>query len=278
MKERAYAKINLSLDVFNVRENGYHDLKSIMVPINFFDDLYINKSENNHYYCNRNFIRFDEHNSIIKMINILKDRYDIKDNHSIILKKMIPVRAGLGGGTADAAATLRLFQRMYNLNLSKEEIAQICLSVGADVLFNYYNYPAVVSGIGDQLERITIKDQYYALLVVPRGGVSTREAYELLDMNTCDHPDIDALRSALENGDDINGLLGNSLQQSAFKLNKEIEPIIISLKQDGFENVLMTGSGAGVFAISKDESKIKKAYDDLFDSDHYVRFTSLLLD
>ena len=276
MKEYAYAKINISLDVFNVREDGYHDLKSIMVPINFYDEIEINIANKNRYYCDKYYLRFNEHNSVIKMINILKQRFNINDSYEINIKKIIPSRAGLGGGTADAAATLRIFEKLYDLKLSKDEIKDICLAVGADVLFNYYNYPAIVSGMGDEIEPIKIKDKYYVLLVVSKYGVSTKEAFNLLDMNTCEHPNIDRLKVALENGDEITGLLGNSLQQAAFQLNSDIKPAIDLLKENGFENVLMTGSGSAVFALSKDNEKIKQVYDKLHLNNYFVRFTSIL--
>ena len=109
MKDRAYAKINLSLDVFNIREDGYHDLLSIMLPIDFYDELEISIDTQDSFSCNRRFIRYNEKNSIYKMISLIKERYGIKDHHKIVLNKVIPTQAGLGGGTADAASTLRIF-------------------------------------------------------------------------------------------------------------------------------------------------------------------------
>lgn len=270
MKDRAYAKINLALDVFNVREDGYHDINSIMIPINYYDELEINIASNDSYNCDKSFIRFNEHNSIIKMINVLKDRYGIDDHYYINLHKHVPMQAGLGGGTADAASTLRLFKRLYKLDLSKEDERQICVAVGADVLFNYYNKPAVVSGIGDVVEPFFVKKQYYVLLIKPWSGVSTKEAYELLNMDICDHPDIDKLKSALINGDNITGLLGNSLEQPALLLNKDIAEIKDKLYSLGAKDVLMSGSGSCVFAISENYDEIVRLYDGI-DNQHYFR-------
>ena len=276
MKDRAYAKINLSLDVFNIREDGYHDINSIMLPINFFDLLEIRIADSDSYTCNKTFIHFNEYNSIIKMINILKERFNINDHYYINLEKMIPVKAGLGGGTSDAASTLRIFEKLYKLDLSDEEKIEICTKVGADVPFNYYNVPAIVSGIGDKIERINVAKKYYVLLVKPKTGVSTKQAYELLDMDKCEHPDIDRLKYALENGDDITGLLGNSLQQPALILNNDIEKIINKLKSYNLGEVLMSGSGSCVFCISEDKEKIQYLYNELRASRYYVRFTSTL--
>ena len=273
MKDRAYAKINLALDVFNIREDGYHDINSIMIPVNFYDELEINIAEKDEYVCNKSFVRFNESNSIIKMIDVVKKRYNINDHYYINLNKVVPMQAGLGGGTSDAGSTLRILKKLYKLDLSKEDEREICVQVGADVLFNYYNKPAVVSGIGDYVEPFDMKKEYNVLIVKPRLGVSTKLAYEKLDMNICDHPNIEKLKQALINGDDINGLLGNSLEQPALLLNKDIETIQNILIENGASNVLMSGSGSSVFAISEDFNEIEKLAEIVKKSTYYVRIT-----
>lgn len=276
MKERAYAKINLALNVTGKRADGYHELESVMLPVDFYDVVEINIADEDSYTCNWKYLRYDEHNSIYKMIDILKKKYDIRDHHEIILSKSIPVQAGLGGGTADAAAALRIFEKMYDLHLSAEEIREICVSVGADVFFNYHNIPAVVKGIGDVLEPIEVRDDYYVLLVKPRSGISTAMAYQNLNLEDCDHPDIDELRQALKQGRDIDGLLGNSLQKVAQDLNEDIRVLIDRMKDIGSPNVLMSGSGSTVFSISRDKREILRYYDLIYDNKYYVRFGKIL--
>ncbi|MBQ6493570.1 MAG: 4-(cytidine 5'-diphospho)-2-C-methyl-D-erythritol kinase [Erysipelotrichaceae bacterium] len=276
MRDRAYGKINLSLDVFNIREDGYHDINSIMIPIDFYDELEINIADEDSFECNRSYIRFNEYNSIVKMIAVLKERYGMDDHYEIKLKKCIPVKAGLGGGTADAASTLRIFRRLYDLKMSDEEIIDISVKVGADVPFNYFNVPALVGGIGDKIETLEMKKEYYILLVKPGSGVSTREAYEKLDMEKCDHPDIERLREALIRGDSLHGLLGNSLEQSALMLNDEIRGVKELLLSYGCGEVLMSGSGSTVFCIDENRENILKIYDELKNSRYYVRFTKTL--
>lgn len=272
MKDRAYAKINLSLDVFNRRDDGYHDLRSIMIPINFYDELTIEKNDKDVFDCNKSYLRFNESNSIVKMIDIVRKEFDIDDYFKVYLNKCIPTRAGLGGGTSDGASVLRILKRMYRLDIPDEKIIEICLKVGADVPFNYYNTPSVVSGIGDVIEPISIKKEYYVLLVKPKSGVSTKMAYELLDMNKCDHPDIDGLKIALEEGKSIEGLLGNSLQQSAMLINSDIIKIKNELINAGGRNVLMSGSGSTVFCIDEDRQLINSLYQRFKKSVYYVRF------
>ena len=276
MKDRAYAKINLALDVFNIRDDGYHDINSIMVPVNFYDELEIRINDEDVYECNKRFIHFNDNNSIIKMINVLKQRFDINDNYYINLNKVVPIQAGLGGGTSDAASTLRILKKLYNLNLSQDDEREICLSVGADVLFNYYNRPAVVSGIGDRIEFFNMKKDYDVLIIKPKSGVSTKEAYSALDMNVCDHPNIDILKNALIDGSNIDGLLGNSLEQPALLLNKDVFEIKNMLKNAGARNVLMSGSGSSVFAISENSEEIDRLYNIVKNSNYYIRKTKTI--
>ena len=276
MKDRAYAKINLALDVFNVRDDGYHDIKSIMIPINFYDELEIRVVDNDEYICNKPYIKFNEKNSIIKMIDIVKDKYNINDHFYINLRKSIPTQAGLGGGTSDAGSALRILKKIYRLDLSKQEERDICVAVGADVLFNYYNKPAVVEGIGDIITPIQVKKKYHVLLVKPFKGVSTKQAYDNLNMDICDHPNIDILKKSLEEGTCIDGLMSNSLEQPSLLLNKDVKIIKDLLIDNGCKNVLMSGSGSCVFAISEDEEEIKRLNEQVKNSKYFTRLTSTL--
>ena len=273
MKDRAYAKVNLALDVFNVRENGYHDIKSIMVPLDFYDDIEIKISDKDSYTCNVG-LSFDENNTIYKMIHLLKDKFKLNDHYEINVTKRIPAQAGLAGGTSDGASTLRIFEKLYDLKLSKQEIKELCVAVGADVLFNYYNKPALVTGIGDELEFIDIKKDYYVLLVKPNSGVSTKQAYDLLDMNLCDHPDIDELKNNLIKGLEIKSLLGNSLEEPALKLNNDI----LKIKNEILKYTdisIMSGSGSTVFTIDEDINRIKEIYEQLKILDCFVEYAQI---
>lgn len=274
MKDKAYAKVNLSLDVFNIRDNGYHDLKSIMVPLNFYDDIEINIADKDSFECNID-LEYNEHNTIYKMIKLVRDRYKISDCFSVKVFKRIPMQAGLAGGTSDGASVLRILNKMYNLNLNKEEIKDLCLNVGADVLFNYYNKPALVSGIGDELEFIDIKKDYYVLLVKPNSGVSTKQAYDLLDMNKCDHPDVEKLKTNLINGENIKQLLGNSLEEPALKLNDNIACVKKEILKYT-DLAIMSGSGSTVFTIDEDENGIKDIYEKLKSLNCFVEYAKVL--
>lgn len=275
MIDRCFAKVNLALDVFNIREDGYHDLKSVMVPISFFDELRINIAEENEFICNKEYITNNESNSIFKMIQEFEKETNITNKYAINLNKHIPTKAGLAGGTSDAAGTLRLLQKLNNISLPPQIIRKLCVAVGADVFFNYYNKPAIVSGIGDELEFINIKDEYYILIMKPRMGVSTRQAYELLDMDKCDHPDIDALVDNLTNGSEILPYMQNSLEQPALLLNEDIKEVKDVLRKKA-GNSLMSGSGSTVFAISKNKELLQKINDEYLYSKYFVRLTKII--
>ena len=276
MKDRCYAKINLSLNVVGKREDGYHLLESIMIPIKYYDLLEMNISDEDDYSANKKYFRFDENNTIIKMLNAFKEKYNINDKYQIRIDKYIPSQAGLGGGSSDGASTLRLLQRLYRMHLDKEEIKYLCNKVGSDVLFTYYNKPALVKGIGDELEFFKIKKKYYCLLVKPRSGVSTKAAYENLNLELCDHPDVYKLRDALINGDDIMPYLGNSLEESALRLCPDIKEVMDNLKNEGAEIIRMSGSGSCVFCISDNQGKILNLYKKMQNYHYLLRFSEFL--
>lgn len=276
MIERAYAKINLSLNISGVREDGYHTIESVFLPLNFYDEITINKSNEMEYASSSYHIRFNSFNTIVKAVEMMKEEYSINDNFSIYLKKHLPIQAGLAGGSTDGAAIIRAINKMYSLHLSEESIKELCLKIGADVLFTYYNKPALVTGIGDELEFIDVKDDYYILIVKPRKGVSTKKCYDLLDCKTCPHPNINNLVKALEKGDDFIPLIGNSMEPAAIQLLPEIMNVKRALIEEGAEFALMSGSGSSVFTMSKDYFVIKRLYDSLHKNGWYVRYAKML--
>ena len=276
MIERAYGKINLSLNITGVREDGYHTLESIFLPLNFYDEITINKSDKMEYKSSQSFIRFNESNTIVKAVELMKKEFSIKDNFSIYLNKHLPMQAGLAGGSTDGAAIIRAFNKMYNLNLSDEKIKELCLSIGADVLFTYYNKPAYVTGIGDEIKFIDVKEDYYVLIVKPKFGVSTKDCYNLMNCETCPHPDIKGLEKALETGEDFMPYLGNSMEPAAIELLNSIADVKKAMLDAGAPFALMSGSGSSVFTMSKDLDTINQLYEALHNKGWFVRHTKIL--
>ncbi len=277
MKERAYAKINLCLDVVGKREDGYHDLKMIMVPINFYDVLEMEFAPETTLELNRDYLPINDKNTIIKAIHIMQKKYNITEEFCCRLEKHIPTRAGLAGGSADAAAAIRMINRMCNLHLTKDEMIAVGKEVGADVPFCILNRPAFVEGIGEKITTFSCSPDFYLLLIKPRKGVSTAEAFHIVDEQEGIHPDCKAMQEALEYNDydSIISSLGNSMENAAMILVPEIRKAKQDLLDLGFDGVLMSGSGSTVFGITKDVELLDRSIDILKKKRYFVRKTTV---
>ncbi len=279
MRERANAKINLCLDVVGKRESdGYHELKMIMVPIDFYDVLEMMPAKETTLSLNRNYLPVNEKNTIIKAINVMKAKYGFDTNFACILQKHIPTRAGLAGGSADAAAAIRMINNMLALHMNTEEMIEVGKEVGSDVPFCLINQPAYVEGTGEKIEPFYCHPDFELLLVKPRKGVSTKEAIEIDDQRNDVHPDCMAMREALitNNYEGIVKNLGNSLEPASLQLVDEIRTIKQQLSEHGFDGVLMSGSGSTVFGITKDSALLEKAMNDMKAQGYFVRKTKIL--
>ena len=262
---KAYAKINLALNVLNRRENGYHDIDMIMLPLELHDIIELDTLPNGYEsYITSDDVSLptDESNLSYKAFLKLRENFKIDKNYMIHIYKRIPISAGLGGGSADAAAVFNAILKMSKIKLGYHEMISITKTIGGDVPFCIYNRPARCRGIGEELEFFTLKKRYYVLLIKPQEGVITAQAYNDFDKLEVkpELSDIDKLIKALEEDDEetIAKEMKNGLQESAIKLVPEIKNIIDILKKDGFEMVLMSGSGSTVFAMSKNKSAIEK--------------------
>lgn len=276
MKSKAFAKINLSLDVNGIDNRGYHTLESVFLPIDIYDYIEIKKSKKMKYSCNKWFIRFNEKNTIVKAINYMKDRYSIKDNFFIRVFKYIPTQAGLGGGSSDGATVIKLLNRMYKLNMSKKEIKDACMNIGSDSLFTYYNKPAYVKSYGEDISFIRIVNNYYVLLVKPVLGISTAKSYQMLDMNDCDHPNIKKLVRKLSTGEAIDSLLGNSLEKPSIEMLRDIQKIKDEIILNGGPNALMSGSGSCVFSISTNKKQLDRLAKCMKKIGYFVRVAKVI--
>ena len=278
MRERAYAKINLCLNIKSRREDGYHELEMIMVPIDFYDTLEMIPSDEMRIYNNRAYIPVNEKNTVIKAVQVLRQRYGFDTNFEIRLQKHIPTRAGLAGGSADAAAAIRMMNRMLNLNMSEQDMIDCGREVGADVPFCILSKPALVQGIGEVIVPFECHPDFHILLVKPKRGVSTKEAFELSDQTEPEHPDCRKMGRALIEGNyqGIVDALGNSLEGAALQLVPEIRQVKEALSLLGFDGVLMSGRGSTVFGVTKDEAPVDKTMELMRDRKLFVRKTRIL--
>ena len=278
MKERAFAKINLCLDVVRRREDGYHDLRMIMVPIDFYDVLELIPSEETTMTLNRSYLPVNDKNTVIKAIHVMQERYGFTQNFACTLQKHIPTQAGLAGGSADAAAAIRMINRIMKLDLSVEEMIDVAKELGADVPFCTINRPALVEGIGEKIQPFSCHSDFGILLVKPRRGVSTKAAFGGLNFDTIQHPDVDGMKTALENGD-YEGMisrLGNSLEEISLQLVEEIRDVKEQLTELGFDGVLMSGSGSTVFGITKSPRLLRESSDLMRANGYFVRMTRII--
>lgn len=262
---KANAKINLFLDVVSSRDDGYHNLDMVMLPIELHDSISFQKLPgyaDTYVTCDHIELKEAKYNLITKTINAMKQKFNIKDSFDVTVHKEIPICAGLGGGSSNAAATIKALNQMYKLNLSLEQMIEIGKEIGADIPFCLTNKPARVQGIGEKIRTIKLHHPYEVLIIKPEEGVSTKKMFALADQMELDHSNGDLIEKALVEGNDaeVAKNMFNSLEKPAIQTISEIQKFKDMLKADGFEMVLMSGSGSAVYALTTDHKKAHHAY------------------
>ena len=271
MKLRAYAKINLGLDVLRRREDGYHDVKMIMQTIQMYDMLEMEKSEQPgiHLTTNLSYIPVNENNLVYKAVKLLMDQYRIEEGITISLNKFIPVAAGMAGGSSDAAAALVGVNRMFQLGLTRQQLMELGVKIGADVPYCVMRGSALAEGIGEKLTALPPMPQCYVLIGKPGISVSTKFVYTNLNLGPdTHHPDIDGMIQALQDGDlyGITDRMENVLESVTIPAYPVIETIKDHMKAHGAVNAMMSGSGPTVFGIFDDKEKAEYACEKLRES------------
>lgn len=275
MKLKAFAKINLGLDVIGRREDGYHQVRMIMQTIRMFDQLEIQASSTPgiHLSVNLPYVPTDSGNLVYRAAELLMEEFSISEGVDIRLNKFIPVAAGMAGGSSDAAAALRGINRLFGLGLSQKELMDRGLKLGADVPYCVMGGTALAEGIGEKLTRLSPLPPCYILIGKPGISVSTKFVYTnlKLDEHTV-HPDIDGIMDALKAGSlcGVTERMGNVLESVTIPRYPVIDKIKELMKAEGALNALMSGSGPTVFGIFDDEKKARAARQKLRDS-HLAR-------
>ena len=271
MRLQAFAKINLGLDVLGKREDGYHEVRMIMQTIRMYDQLDMRKSVEPgiHLTTNKKYIPVDENNLVWRAAKLMMDTCGIIEGVSIHLHKVIPVAAGMAGGSSDAAATLVGMNRLFHCGLSKEKLMELGVQIGAEVPYCVLRGTALAEGIGEKLTVLPPMPDCWILIGKPGISVSTKYVYTTLDLNTDTvHPDIDGMKKALEDGNlyGITERMGNVLQDVTIPAYPEVERIKEQMKTLGAVNAMMSGSGPTVFGIFDSEEKAQKACQKLRES------------
>lgn len=272
MKLKAYAKINLALDVIGTYPNGYHQLDMIMQPIDLYDNIAL--EVNDEYKDN---VFFDEQkilgdNTVTKALNVLREKYQFVEHFDIEINKKIPMEAGLAGGSADAAAVIHGVNELLALNLTLSEMIEIGVKVGADVPFCLVNELARVEGIGEKVTPLNKSFEKDVLLIKPVGGVNTKQAFSKMAEYPIVHPNIKQIIESMDNNEIDYTLLQNSLSNVAEALNPEIEEIFDFLKPYKLNKVLMSGSGSTIMVFG-DLVILKKIMQDISSHNWYINLT-----
>jgi len=259
---KAYAKINLLLEVIGKRENNYHDLCMINCSIDLFDEIFIESdsffsfqiiSELAHETEN---LPVDEKNLAVKALNKFCSLEGKEPNYKVILHKRIPIGAGLAGGSTDAAAVLNL------LGKKQKSLSEIALSLGADIPFCLNGKPAVVRGIGEILEPFKIKSQLNFLIVNPGFSVSTKKIFDAFNLQHKNKKSrSEDLKRSLETGDiaAVGKLLHNDLEPITSKLYPEVIRALDAIRSTNPLGAIMSGSGPTVFGLYESKGAAESA-------------------
>ncbi|MBN2605044.1 MAG: 4-(cytidine 5'-diphospho)-2-C-methyl-D-erythritol kinase [Bacilli bacterium] len=276
IKEKAYAKINLFLNVINKRFDGYHDLEMVMTAINLYDVLTFKEDTSGSIKIKSNIeITTNENDNIVyKVAELLKEEFNVTSGVEINIEKNIPIAAGLAGGSADAAAAFRGLNRLWKLKLSLDDMAKMGVNLGADIPFCIYNKVCIAKGKGEELFFINHKLRTRVLLVNPNTKISTKEVFKRVNKEDLVDVKITDMTSAIYNKN--YELMARELHNSLEKISFEMEPKIREIKNQmidlGLDGALMSGSGATVFGISRDKKKLLHALE-IMNDDYYKLVT-----
>lgn len=258
---KAFAKINLTLDITGIIEGGYHSLRSVMVPISLYDEIELNKAENVNFHCDIQSI-CNDNNLCVKSAKAFLQKANISSGVDIKLKKNVPFPAGLGGGSADAAAVLKGLNELYGNPLSNEELFSLAAQLGSDVALCLLGKPALCEGRGEILTPLNGVPTFELVVAIGKARLSTPEVYKKYDtMNLAVKNDTDKFLSALEKGDEkaVISSIGNAFTPVANLLAPETETICQEMRSFGAKTSHLSGSGPSVYGIFETEIKAKEA-------------------
>lgn len=263
MEIRAYAKINLALEVKN-KIDGYHIVNNLMIPIDLYDTIILEKDEDI-YVVDDMF----KDNIMIKAAKVFFKEAKIASGVKIIIDKKIPHAAGLAGGSSDAASILVGLNKLYNTNFTSEKLKEMASTLGSDVPFFINTKPALCTGFGQIVNELNIDSSGISIILIkPNSGLATKDVYSIYKTDNIDKSDkINSIIEAINNKDidKLKDNIFNDLSNYSLSLNNEMKSIYDELSKD--YQVFVSGSGPTMFIITDsdlDYNKIKSKYDNLF--------------
>lgn len=266
MKIKSPAKINLFLKLLGKRSDGFHDLESLFAFLDLADDLEVKKSDEFKLEISGEFAEFldPKKNLFTKILDFFVSEFHIEKNLHIKIQKNIPVAAGLGGGSSNAAFFMMALNQIFSLNLTKKNLQKISLNFGSDIAFFFENQASIIRGRGEKIKNFPSFNPIPILLINPKIELSTKEIYEkfsvMLNSSKCNF----STKIADEEIEKIPVLdliknFPNDLEKPAITTITTISKILSELKNYGADFSKMSGSGATCFGIFSDEEKLKSA-------------------
>ena len=261
MKEtvNAPAKINFGLNVVEKRADGFHNIETIFYPLALCDTLVFSDSKEYIFETDNSILNSEKDNLITRAKEALENHTGKKICVRIHLSKNIPIGAGLGGGSSDAAATLTTLNRLFRMDLDSAQLNKIALSLGSDVPFFLNPYPSFASSRGEILEQIDLKINETILLINPGIFVSTRWAYQKIRPSKPSMSLIEYYRRAKLNLDNYPSIIVNDFEEPVITEFQAIGQLKDKLYETGADFVLMSGSGSTLFSLFADKEKAKSA-------------------
>ncbi|MCI8483745.1 MAG: 4-(cytidine 5'-diphospho)-2-C-methyl-D-erythritol kinase [Lachnospiraceae bacterium] len=264
LRLKAYAKINLGLDVLRRREDGYHEVRMIMQTIGIYDKIILRKMKKPGIQVKTNlfYLPENENNLVYQAAKLLIDEFGIQEGVGINLQKFIPVAAGMAGGSSDAAAVLYGMNRMFGLHLSKKELMKRGVKIGADVPYCIMRGTALAEGIGEKLSPLPPMPDCKIVAAKPPVSVSTKFVYDNLILGEeTKHPDIDQILRGIQEGNlqEMAAHMGNLLETVTIPHYPVIAQIKEEMMKSGALNAMMSGSGPTVFGLFEDEKLAEEA-------------------
>ena len=257
IKVRAYAKINLALEVMD-EQNGYHKVNNIMVPISVFDELTFEKAKKDEVIVYGGYIK---DNIVEKTLKMFKEKYCIPNCVSIHVTKRIPLASGLAGGSSDAAATILGLKELFAIGASTEELEEFGAQLGSDVPFFIESNAALCTGRGEKVAKFDFEVPSFDLLIVKtQAGLSTKEVYKKYKYkNEPKAEKINNIIDALKEGDTskLQNNIFNDLEEVSLSMSKELNELYTLLKDNGYKP-FVSGSGPSMFIINPSIEDIKK--------------------
>ncbi len=266
ISEKAPAKINLTLDVLQKRPDGFHEVEMIMTTVDLADRIWLKPLDRGiTIHSSERFVPNDKRNLAWQAADILRKRFDIRSGVEITLDKNIPVAAGLAGGSSDAAATLRGLNRLWDLGLNLDELAELGARIGSDIPFCVYGGTALASGRGEQIQHLPVPPNCWVVLAKPPISVSTGDIYGGLNIEGIQHPDTQGMMDALKSSDYelMCKKVGNALEPVTMRLHPQVSVLKEQMLKFGADTVLMSGSGPTVFGLVQHESQVARIYNGL---------------